>query len=84
MLAFRGGYASSEASYLQAVQRLNEALRIAPEDYLVNRNMAIVLKRFKKPPFATAPFVEKCAAAVEKDKQWAEDFEIVKKYLEAK
>ncbi|HVR86499.1 MAG TPA: hypothetical protein VMU54_19405 [Planctomycetota bacterium] len=84
MLAFRGGYASSEASYLQAVQRLNEALRIAPEDYVVNRNMAVVLKRFKKPPFATAPFVEKCAAAVEKDKQWAEDFEIVKKYLEAK
>jgi tetratricopeptide (TPR) repeat protein len=84
MLAFRGGYASSEASYQQAVQRLNEGLRIAPDDYLVNRNMLVVLKRFRKPPFAMGPFLEKCRAAVEKDAQWAEDFETVKKYLEAK
>ncbi|HLY08935.1 MAG TPA: hypothetical protein VKW04_06435 [Planctomycetota bacterium] len=84
MLAFRGGYASSEASYQQALQKLNEALRLAPDDYLVNRNMAIVLQRFRKPPFASAPFLEKCRAAVEKDKQWSEDFEAVKKYLEAK
>lgn len=84
MLAFRGGYASSEASYLQAVQRLNEALRLAPDDYIVNRNMLVVLKRFRKPPFATQPFIDKCTAAVEKDKQWAEDFDAVKKYLEAK
>jgi hypothetical protein len=84
MLAFRGGYANNEASYLQAIQRLNEALRIAPDDYIVNRNLVVVLHRFRKPPYASAPFIEKCRAAAEKDKQWAEDFEALKKYLEAK
>jgi tetratricopeptide (TPR) repeat protein len=84
MLAFRGAYANNEATYLQAVQKLNEALRISPDDYLVNRNLLVVLHRFRKPPFASAPFLEKCRAAAEKDKQWAEDFEAVKKYLEAK
>lgn len=84
MLAYRGGYANNEASYLQAVQKLNEALRISPDDYIVNRNLLVVLHRFRKPPFATAPFLDKCRAAAEKDKQYADDFEAVKKYLEAK
>jgi len=84
MLAFRGGYAGNEASYLQAVQKLNEGLRIAPDDYVLNRNLLVVLRRFRKPPFASAPFLEKCRAAVEKDKQWADDFEAVRKYMEAK
>jgi tetratricopeptide (TPR) repeat protein len=84
MLAWRGGYASSEATYQQAIQRLNEALRLAPDDYVVNRNMAVILKRFKKPPLAPGPFVEKCAAVAAADKQWAEDFDALKKYMEAK
>jgi hypothetical protein len=84
MMAFRGGYSNSEAMYQQAVQKLNEALRLAPDDYGVNRNLAIVLSRFKKPPQAPAGYLEKCRAAAEKDKQWAEDFEILKKYLEPK
>jgi hypothetical protein len=84
MLAWRGGYASSEATYQQAIQRLNEALRLAPDDYVVNRNMAVILKRFKKPPLAPGPFVEKCGAAAAADKQWAEDFDALKKYMEAK
>jgi predicted Zn-dependent protease len=84
MLAFRGGYANSEAMYLPAVQKLNEALRLAPDDYVVNRNLAIVLSRCKKPPAAPAGYLEKCRAAAEKDKQWAEDFEILRKYLETK
>jgi hypothetical protein len=84
MMAFRGGYSGNEASYLQAVQKMNEGLRIAPDDYILNRNLLVVLHRFRKPPFASAPFLEKCRAAVEKDKQWADDFEAVKKYLEAK
>jgi hypothetical protein len=84
MMAFRGGYANSEAMYLPAIQKLNEALRLAPDDYVVNRNLAIVLSRFKKPPTAPAGYLEKCRAAAEKDKQWAEDFEILRKYLETK
>ncbi|MBV8881921.1 MAG: hypothetical protein JO332_18325, partial [Planctomycetaceae bacterium] len=84
MIAFRGGYAGSDATYQQAVQKLNEALKLAPDDYLINRNLAVVLRRLKKAPPVLAPVVEKCRAAVEKDKQWADDFEILKKYLEAK
>jgi tetratricopeptide (TPR) repeat protein len=84
MLAFRGGYASNENTYTQAVQKLNEALRLAPDDYVVNRNMVVLLHRFRKPPFASTPFLEKCRAAAEKEKEYADDFEAVKKYLEAK
>lgn len=84
MMAFRGGYASSETMYQQAVQKLGEALRLAPDDYVVNRNMAVVLSRFKKPPQSPAGYLEKCRAAAEKEKEWAEDFEILKKYLETK
>jgi len=84
MMAFRGGYANSEGMYQQALQKLNEALRLAPDDYVVNRNLAVVLSRFRKPPQAPAGPLEKCRAAAEKDKQWAADFEILKKYLETK
>ena len=84
MLAYRGGYSGNDAPHLQAIQKLNEALRLAPDDYVLNRNVLVILHRFRKPPFGSAPFLEKCRAAVEKDKQWAEDFEAVKKYLEAK
>lgn len=84
MLAWRGGYGSSEATYTQAIARLNEALRLAPDDYVVNRNMAVILKRFKKAPLAPGPFVEKCAAAAAADKTWAEDFDALKKYMESK
>jgi len=84
MMAWRGGYGSSEGYYQQAVQKLGEALRIAPDDYIANRNMAVVLKRFKKPPQPPEQYLEKCRAAAEKDKQYAEDFEVVKKYIEAK
>ena len=84
MLAYRGGYSGNDAPHLQAIQKLNEALRLAPDDYVLNRNVLVILHRFRKPPFGSAPFLEKCRAAVEKDKQWTEDFEAVKKYLEPK
>lgn len=83
-LAWRGGYSSNEGLYLQAVQRLTEALRLFPDDYVYNRNMAIVLKRFRKPPTAPAGFVDKCRAAAAKDKEWADDFEKLQKYMESK
>ena len=83
-MAWRGGYASNEGFYQQAVQRLTEALRMFPDDYVYNRNMAIVLKRFKKPPSAPTAYLEKCRAAAAKDKDLAEDFDKLQKYMEAK
>ena len=83
-LAWRGGYLSNEGYYLQAFGRLNEALRLFPDDYTYNRNMAILLKRFKKPPSLPAAFMEKCRAAAAKEKDLAEDFDKLQKYMETK
>ena len=83
-LAWRGGYLANEGLYSQAVQRLTEALRLAPDDYVYNRNMAIILKRFKKPPSAPTAFLEKARAAAAKEKEWAEDFDRLQKYIESK
>jgi tetratricopeptide (TPR) repeat protein len=80
-LAFKGGYASNEGNYTDAVQRFTEALRLYPDDYVYNRNMAVVLKRMRKPPTAPAGFLDKCRAAAGKDKALAEDFEKVQKYI---
>mgnify|MGYP003694304719 CR=1 FL=1 len=83
-LAWRGGYQNNESLYQQAVARMIEALRLYPEDYIFNRNMAVILKRFKKPPSNPAVFVDKCRAAVAKDKDFAEDFDKLQKYMETK
>jgi hypothetical protein len=81
-LAWRGGYMNNnESMYLQAVQKLTEALKLYPDDYVFNRNMAIVLKRFRKAPTPPAGFLDKCRVAVEKDKGLAEDFDKVQKYI---
>jgi tetratricopeptide (TPR) repeat protein len=84
MLAWRGGYLNNEGQYQQAVARMIEALRLYPEDYVFNRNMAVILKRFRKPPSNPAAFVDKCRAAVAKDKDFAEDFDKLQKYMETK
>jgi len=84
MLAWRGGYLNNESLYQQAVARMIEALRLYPEDYIFNRNMAIILKRFRKPPSNPAAFVDKCRAAVAKDKEFAEDFDKLQQYMGAK
>ena len=83
-LAWRGGYLTNESLYQQAVQRQIEALRLFPEDYVFNRNMAIILKRFRKPPSNPAAYLDKCRAAVAKDKDLAEDFDKLQKYIETK
>jgi len=69
-LAWRGGYQNSEA--LRAASSGSpEALRLYPDDYVFNRNMAIVLKRFKEPPSARRPSW-RSAARGRKEKKWAE------------
>jgi hypothetical protein len=84
MLAWRGGYANNESYYTQAVARMIEALRLYPDDYIFNRNMAVILKRFRKPPSNPAAFVDKCRAAVAKDKDYAEDFDKLQQYMGGK
>jgi tetratricopeptide (TPR) repeat protein len=84
VLAWRGGYQNSESFYTQAVQKLNEALKLFPEDYLLNRNMAVVLKRFRKAPSDPGPYVEKCKALASQNKEWADDFEKLQKYMGTK
>jgi len=83
-LAWRGGFQSSENLYTQAVGKFNEALKLAPEDYVVNRNLALVLKRFRKAPSDPAPYVEKCRAISAAKKEWADDFEKLQKYMGTK
>jgi tetratricopeptide (TPR) repeat protein len=83
-LAWRGGYLNNESLYQQAVARMIEALRLFPDDYVFNLNMAVILKRFRKPPSNPAAFVDKCRAAVAKDKDFAEDFDKLQKYMETK
>jgi tetratricopeptide (TPR) repeat protein len=84
MLAWRGGYQNSENLHTQAVQKLNEALKLYPEEYVFNRNLAIVLKRFRKPPSDPAPVLEKCRALAAARADLADDFEKLKKYMETK
>jgi tetratricopeptide (TPR) repeat protein len=83
-LAWRGGYQNSENLYTQAVQKIGEALKLYPDDYVFNRNMAVVLKRFRKAPSDPGPYVEKCRALAASKKEWAEDFEKLQKYMGTK
>jgi tetratricopeptide (TPR) repeat protein len=83
-LAWRGGYSSNDNLFVQAQQKLSESLRLFPDDYAYNRNMAIILKRLKRPPTSPQGFLDKCRSAAAKDKDLALDFEKVEKYMEAK
>jgi tetratricopeptide (TPR) repeat protein len=83
-LAWRGGYQSSENLYTQAMGKLNEALKLYPEDYVLNRNMAVVLKRFRKAPSDPGPYVEKCRSLASAKKEWADDFEKLQKVMGTK
>lgn len=83
-LAWRGGYSNNENLVSQAQQKLTESLRLFPDDYVYNRNMAILLKRLKRPPTSPQGYLEKCRSAVAKEKEFAQDFEKVEKYMEAK
>jgi len=83
-LAWRGGFANNEGQYTQAQQRLTESLRLFPDDYVYNRNMAVLLKRYRKPPSDPKPYLDKCRAAVDKNKDLADDFDKVQKYIDGK
>ena len=81
MLAWRGGYSSNASYHTQALDRLTEALKMFPEDALLNRNTCILLKRLKRPPAAWQANLEKVKAGT--GTPGAQDLDALSKYLES-
>jgi tetratricopeptide (TPR) repeat protein len=69
--------------YKLAQDYLTEALKLYPDDYTYNRNLAIVLKRAKAAPALLQPVVDKAKAAAP-GAGMADDFEKVVKVLDEK
>jgi hypothetical protein len=67
------------AVYQRGMDRLNEALKIAPDEYVYLRNAALILKRQKKPATAIQPFLDKAKAAAKGD--YEKDFEELQKVI---
>jgi tetratricopeptide (TPR) repeat protein len=61
--AWRAANQNQPIVYQRALDRFNEALKIAPNEYAYNRNAALALKRQKKPATAIQPFLDKAKAA---------------------
>ncbi|HXX92208.1 MAG TPA: hypothetical protein VEN81_01155, partial [Planctomycetota bacterium] len=70
------------SGYRMAQESLNDALKLFPDDYVYNRNLAIVMKRAKAPPAALQAVVDKAKAAA--TGSFAQDFEKVQKVLDEK
>lgn len=81
MQAWRGGYSSNVSYHTQALDRLTEALKLLPDDALLNRNICIVLKRLKRPPAAWQANLEKVKAG--SSSTGAQDLDALSKYLES-
>jgi hypothetical protein len=79
MQGWRGGYGNSSSMHTQALDRLAEALKIQPDDYLLNRNSCVLLKRLNRPSAAWQALAAKAKAAAGTD--WGGDWEKVEKYL---
>ncbi len=77
----RGDLTGNDSYYNQAEVAIRGALALFPEDYSYNRNMAVLLKRRKRPANAIQPFVDKAKAGAAAD---AADFEKVQQYLGVK
>ncbi|HXG60721.1 MAG TPA: hypothetical protein VNO22_05085 [Planctomycetota bacterium] len=80
--AWRGTLQKSEALIVRGLGRVTEALQLRPDDYVYNRNAAVLLKQVRRPPAAWQPYLEKARAAAAQG-PWAEDFAAVERYLEA-
>jgi Flp pilus assembly protein TadD len=78
----RGDITGNDSYYNLAEASFRAALALFPEDYTYNRNMALLLKRRKRPANAIQPFVEKAKAAAAGD--LAADFEKVQQVLGGK
>ncbi len=63
----------------RALDRFNQALKLAPDEYAYNRNAALVLKRQRKPQTAIQPYLDKAKAAATGEN--AKDFEELEKVL---
>jgi hypothetical protein len=82
MEAWRGALQKSEALVLRGLGHVTEALQLRPDDYVYNRNAAVLLKRVRRPASAWQPYLEKARAAAARG-PWAEDLAAVEKYLES-
>lgn len=80
MLAWTGSYNSSESVLRRGIENLVTAAKLAPDDYVMNRNAALAMKRIPKMAQAEwMPYYEKAKAKVPAD--WQDDFLKVQKYL---
>ncbi|HYE98388.1 MAG TPA: hypothetical protein VEJ18_05720, partial [Planctomycetota bacterium] len=77
--AWRAGEAGNKVMLQTALKRLQEALKLFPDDYVYNRNAAVVLKRLASPPAAIQAYREKAKAAASGD--YAQDFQQVEAFL---
>lgn len=77
--AWRAANQNQPAVNQRALDRFNEALKSAPDDYVYNRNAALILKRQKKQAAAIQPFLDKAKAAAAGP--YAADFEELQKVL---
>jgi tetratricopeptide (TPR) repeat protein len=68
--------------YKIAQDQLNDALKLYPDDYVFNRNLALVMKRAKAPAAGLQAALDKAKAAA--TGKFAEDFEKVQKVIEDK
>ncbi len=81
--AWRGGYEQTTAmgkrSHESALNRLREALKGSPDDYVYNRNAVVLMKRLKLPAKDSQAFLDKAKAAA--SKEFADDFAKVQQFL---
>ena len=65
-----------------AEDKLREALKLFPDDYVYNRNLVVVLKRLKVATATLQPALDKAKAAA--TGAFIDDFEKVQKVLDEK
>jgi len=70
------------SGYAKAKEHLTDALKLFPDEYVYNRNLALVLKRSKAPPAGIQAALDKAKAAA--TGKLAEDFDKVQKVIEEK
>lgn len=80
--AWRGSYTNNKTLLGSAAKRFEEAVRLAPDEYLYARNGLVVHKRLASAPAASAALLE--AAKKSGVAEWKIDFEELQKHLEGK
>lgn len=77
--AWRAGASGNKLLWQSAYRKLQEALKLFPDEYVYNRNAAVILKRLASAPPAIQPHREKAKAAA--SGAYAEDFQQLDAFL---